>query len=115
MTGTLFTKESVKSFLNIKGNEKDEQINMLIPVTVKFVEKKTGLELDLFNLDEGIAFVVSKFIEYFMLNAGLKSYSLSRESSTYSDEIPKYLLSLLEPYVVDGNSSGKSINFIPLR
>lgn len=115
MNSAYFTKESVKTFLDIKGNEKDEQINMLIPATVKFVEKKTDLELDLFNLDEGIAFVVSKFIEYFMLNAGLKSYSLSRESSTYSDEIPKYLLSLLEPYVVDGNSSGKSINFIPLR
>ena len=55
---------------------------MLIPATVKFVEKKTGLELDLFNLDEGIAFVVSKFIEYFMLNAGLKA-TVYRENQVH--------------------------------
>lgn len=117
MNESYFSSLTVKSFLNIKGSEKDEQINMLIPSTVKFVENKTGLQLDLSNLDDGLAFIISKIIEYFMTKAGLTSYSLSRESSSFSDEIPAYLLSLLEPYIVDGhgNNSSKPIRFISLR
>lgn len=111
--------EKVKSFLGIKWFEDDIQIQSLILPTIKFIEKETGLTLNnedgSFNIDDGLAFITAKFIEFFMNKTGVKGYTLSRESTTFSDEIPAFLLSMLNPYKKDDAvQSDKAVKFYPL-
>ena len=96
--------DTVKHYLGIKGTASDKQISILIPSTVAFISKEINEELDVWQMPYDLAFVVSKFIEYFMNPVGVDSYSLSRESTTYSDNLPSYLMDLLKPYKKDLDS-----------
>ncbi|WP_419958967.1 hypothetical protein [Psychrobacillus sp. BM2] len=105
----------VKDYLGIFDNTKDIQIGALIPSVLKFVSMHIGKPITAEDeIDEGLAFIVSKLIEYFMKDAGLKSYSLSRESTTFSDSIPTYLIVMLEPYKADTSKVSDKIQFFPI-
>ncbi|MEG0694166.1 MAG: phage head-tail connector protein [Erysipelotrichaceae bacterium] len=109
----------IKSYLGIHSNESDTQIEVLILPTVKFIEGETGRVLNngddsKFDIDEGLAIIIAKFIEYFMKDAGIKSYALSRETTTFSDTIPVYLLSMLKPYVLKEIEPDRTVKFYSL-
>lgn len=105
----------VKEYLGMYGNSKDMQIEALIPTVLKFISMHIGKPVtNEEEIDEGLAFIASKLIEYFMKDAGLKGYSLSRESTTFSDSIPTYLLVMLEPYKAEDTKGSGKIQFLPI-
>lgn len=109
--------QEVRQLLEIKTTEHDNYISMMLPLSIDFVKQYTGRDCMVKNpdydasrptskenpmkveeLEDGMKIAVAKIIEFYMLESGIESETVSKTSTSFSNELPKSILDLLKPY-----------------
>lgn len=104
------TINDLKKLLRIPADDvsEDKYFSVALPLSIEAIQDYCNQDFTdedgAFNLPGGIQLAVSKLIEYQMNKpAGVQSYSLARESTTWAtgeSGLPKEVESLCEPHRV---------------
>lgn len=104
--------KDVKSILQIEDTQHDDYIETMLPIIISFTEQycndiftvrtmngsyykdQSGYQL----VDMGIMIAIAKVIEFYMLKSGVSGEGVSRVSYSYSTELPKSILDILNQY-----------------
>lgn len=90
------TLKEIKVILDIEDMSKDKYIKTMIPIVIEFTKEYCG-DNELV-IKGGLKIAIAKIIEFYMNNSSLQSRSISRISETYLTDLPKSIISLLDPY-----------------
>lgn len=98
----MITTESVKTILQIKTNNHDPYIEVMLPLLVEFTKEWCNNPFlnseDEEELPSGVQIFVPKAIEYLMNKSGVSSRTMGAVSYSYDLDFPPSLLKMIKPY-----------------
>ena len=109
--------QDIKHILEIDHTDHDNYIRKMIPLTIDVIKNYTKNDFMVANPDYdpsrpisstnkrkiekfegGVEIAVAKIIEFYMLESGVQSETISKVSTSFATDLPKSILDLLKPY-----------------